>query len=69
MSTCSQSSCDLQFRDFVCKIFILLIKFLTEDAELSPLEVSSALNGISCSLSFLRDYNIKFVTLLKEVVF
>ena len=38
-----------------------------DDEELTPLTVSSRLNGISCSLSFHRDYNIKFVALLKEV--
>ena len=37
-----------------------------EEDEVTPLTVSSALNGISCSLSFQRDYNIKFVALLKE---
>ncbi|CAB3988135.1 Hypothetical predicted protein [Paramuricea clavata] len=36
------------------------------EEELNPLTVSSTLNGISCSLSFHRDYNIKFVALLKE---
>ncbi|XP_028413200.1 transmembrane protein 94-like isoform X2 [Dendronephthya gigantea] len=38
----------------------------SHEEELNPLTVSSKLNGISCSLSFHRDYNIKFVALLKE---
>jgi hypothetical protein len=44
----------------------IFIFYLVEE-ELNPLTVSSTLNGISCSLSFHRDYNIKFVALLKEV--
>jgi hypothetical protein len=44
----------------------IFIFYLGEE-ELNPLTVSSTLNGISCSLSFHRDYNIKFVALLKEV--
>ena len=42
--------------------------FSLGEEELTPLTVSSRLNGISCSLSFHRDYNIKFVALLKEVL-
>ena len=45
----------------------LIYYFSVDEEELNPLTVSSKLNGISCSLSFHRDYNIKFVALLKEV--
>ena len=46
----------------------MFLYFSLGEEELTPLIVSSRLNGISCSLSFHRDYNIKFVALLKEVL-
>ena len=42
--------------------FVLLL------TELSPLELSALLNSLPCSLSFHRDTDFKFKSLLKEVV-